>query len=277
MKYEKMLWVAACLMFLVSPAYAGNVPEFDAVDCDSTNYFAQNAFIPYGLVIQNTTAYGQPVQKYSSLGESFSATGGALYMDPCFPGYQSVLTDAWNPSTYTWRIRLQMKPESDLDLNIYACVLKHNAAWIFPGMGAVWVAAEQTGRYRSNAGQLMFIPTANPTLTVRASAGQYNSFSSFTLDARTMPGLSNIPLQSALFTQKALWEESIVVAMPETGTSNALGDPVFFLKQGDQLTIEIEIPVGHPADIYMGKDSVLVKYIGIVGTWYLSSFQCDPS
>jgi hypothetical protein len=73
-------------------------------------------------------------------------------------------------------------------------------------------------------------------------------------------------LESAFYTSKAIWEEGVVMVMPETGTTNSLGDPVFLLKQGDQIRVRIDVPTGHPADIYYGPDNVCLKYIGICGT-----------
>lgn len=295
MDWKKALLVAVAAVFLATPALAGNEPEFDVVGYDNQNVF--NDAIKQMVVDCNLDAYLAPIN-YESFwksgcktllpnqelvnffnipnnpdwGEKFVSGSGACFPDPCFGhllGYHSVLTDTWNPGSYAWWIILQMKPESDIDLNIRDCVLKHNAAWMYHDFpcGPVFIAAEQTGRYRADTGQLMFIPTANPMLTVVAYPGPYSQFSEpFVMDARTLPGLSITALEDALYTSKAIWEEGVVMVMPETGTSNALGDPVFFLKQGDQIRVSIEIPIGHPADIYYGQDNVSLKYIGICGT-----------
>lgn len=294
MDWKKILLIAVGAMFLATPALAGNEPEFDVVGYDSNNFF--NDKIKCMVVKYNEDADGEKINLYSfwrsgllkelpnaelipafnipnnaGWGEKFASASGACYPDPCYakisrPDYKSILTDTWNPGGYDWWIILQMKPESDLDLNIRDCVLKHNAAWIY-GDDAPFVAAEQTGRYRADTGQLMFIPTVNPMLTVEAHPGPFSQFSeSFILDARTLPGLGITALEDAFYTSKAIWEEGVVMVMPETGQSNALGDPVYFLKQGDQIRIHIEIPLGHPADIYYGPDNVSVKYIGICGT-----------
>ena len=157
-----------------------------------------------------------------------------------------------------------MKPESDINLNIYDCVLKHNEQ-------NIWMEAEQTGRYRADWGQLFFVPSANPSVTATASPGQYATpgfTSPIIMDARTLPGLNIVALDDMLYTSKALWEEGIVMVLPETGTQNTTGQTVYNLKQGDSIHVTIQIPFNNTADIRYGQDSVILKYIGIYGTWY---------
>jgi len=87
-----------------------------------------------------------------------------------------------------------MKPESDLNVNLYDCVLKHNEF-------SPWVAAEQTGRYRGDWSRLFFIPTANPSITVKTYPGEYATpgfTSSFIMDARALPGLDLVALDDVL-------------------------------------------------------------------------------
>jgi hypothetical protein len=64
--------------------------------------------------------------------------------------------------------------------------------------------------------------------------------------------------------------------MPETGTTNALGQTMYNLKQGDRIKVTIQIPGNNTADIRYGQDNVILKYIGIVGTWYYGDACCDP-
>jgi hypothetical protein len=296
MDWKKTLLTALAFLLLAAPLHAGNRPEFDVVGWDHQNVF--NDRINQMVVEQNLDGFQDIPINFNSFwraslekrlldggyepafgipdnpdwGEKFVSSSGACFPDPCYGrlfGYKSVLTDTWNPGSYDWWIILQMKPESDIDLNIRDCVLKHNAAWLnhdFP-CGPVFIAAEQTGRYRAANGQLMFIPTANPMITVKAWPGPYAQFSKpFLMDARTIPGLLVTSLAGALYTSKAIWDEGVVMVMPQTGCSNGMGEPVFFLKQGDQIRIHVEIPVGHPADIYYGPDNVSLKYIGICGT-----------
>ena len=59
-----------------------------------------------------------------------------------------------------------------------------------------------------------------------------------------------------------------MVVMPETGSTNASGQTTYNLKQGDRIYVKVTIPFNNTCDIRYGQDSVIVKYIGIVGTWY---------
>jgi hypothetical protein len=233
--------------------------------------FAKNTPIHYGQVIDNNIGPNGPINEFSAIfpsnpQEYFTQGAGQLFPDPCFGkfGLVSALTDAWNESVYEWYIILQMKPESDLNVNIYDCVLKHNEF-------SPWVAAEQTGRYRADWGQLFFIPTANPSITVKAYAGEYATpgfTGSFIMDARTLPGLDIVALDDVLYTSKGIWGEGIVVVLPETGKTNTSGQTMYNLKQGDRIYVKVTIPYNNSCDIRYGQDSVIVKYIGIIGTWY---------
>ena len=269
---KKVMLILFSVMFMASSAWAGNIPEFDAVGCDATNVFAQYNYIQYGQVANNNIGPNGPINYYSAIfpsglpQEFFSQTAGQLFQDPCFGqfGMLSALTDAWNEGVYNWYIVLQMKPESDINVNIYDCVLKHNEF-------SPWEAAEQTGRYRADWGQLFFIPTANPSITVKAYPGQYATpgFSApFIMDARTLPGLDIVAVDDVLYTSKGLWSEGLVMVMPETGKKNASGQTTYNLKQGDRILVTVAIPFNNTCDIRYGQDSVILKYIGIIGTWY---------
>jgi hypothetical protein len=259
-------------------AQAGNIPEYDAVCNDTQNYFAMTNSAQYGQVIVNNIGPWGPLEIYSdwckvaladgTWMEYFNTTAGALYDDPVFPGMDSALTDVYNEGTYHWNIVLQMKPESDLNINIYDSVLKHNEF-------TPWGAAEQTGRYRAPWGQLFFVSTANPQITVKAIPGQYHTpgFNApVYMDARMIPGLVATALRDAVYTSKCLWADDIVAVMPETGTQNTLGEKMYNLKQGDMISVDIYVPGNNTADIRYGQDSVTVKYIGIVGTWLYDPF-----
>ena len=275
MKKTTLATVGFSVLMGAAVAQAGNIPEFDAVCDDSANYFAVANSAQYGAVIANNIGPGGPLNLRSCWPppvdpptqiehEEFTNTAGQMFDDPVFPGMDSALTDVYNQGTYHWNIVLQMKPESDLNLNIYDSVLKHNEF-------TPWGGAEQTGRYRAPWGQLFFIPSANPNVTVMAIPGRYAT-TGFTapvvLQARVMPGLGTATLQNALYTSNCIWSEDLVVVMPETGTTNALGQSMYNLKQGDMISVDIAIPGNNTADIRYGADSVTVKYIGIVGTWY---------
>ena len=50
---KKVMLILIAVMFMASTAWAGNIPEFDAVGCDVTNVFAQTNQAQYGQVIRN--------------------------------------------------------------------------------------------------------------------------------------------------------------------------------------------------------------------------------
>jgi hypothetical protein len=273
------------------PALAGDVPEFDAVGNDSNNFF--NDFIKKSVVDNNVNFLGVKINQFSDwelaqliqfdvyneatwptfpnvkLGsgnapfELFYTSAGLLQPDPCFPGYFSALTSVDNYGKYQYVIVLQMKPQSDLNVNIRDCVLK-------PNKFNIWTDAEQTGRFRWPWGTLEFIRTANPTISVYAIPGPFAT-SGFAapvlLDARRMPTLRKTLLDEKYYTSKALWEEGIVVVMPETGTTNRRQDPLYDLHQGDMIFVELKTD-GGTTDIWYGPDNVIVKYVGIIGTWF---------
>lgn len=284
---RKKISVLVCgAMLVAGSAFAGNIPEFDAVGDDTANFFATTNSAQYGAVITNNvgalgpvnadsdfttvvyeTIYGpRPEQDKKIFGEYFKTDAGQLFADYCFGAFSSALTDVWNEGKYHWSIVLQMKPESDLNINIYDCVLKHNEF-------TPWGSAEQTGRYRAPWGQLFFVPSANPAITVTAVSGPFNTNGpfSFVMDGRTLPGLTKVALDGAVYTSKAIWTEGIVAELPATGTTNMAGLPVYNLHMGDRILVDVTVPGNNSTDIRYGADSVIVKYIGIVGTWVYAS------
>jgi hypothetical protein len=289
MKLFKITIVLFAALALSMPTWAGNIPEFDAVGLDSANVFAVTNIAQYGQVIQLNTwplpngaminvdsdftqanfPVGFPGLGAFGLFEAFITSAGQLNVDPCFGRfgqYQSAMIDAWNEATYEWLIVLQMKPETDINLNIYDCVLKHNTF-------NLWGDAEQTGRYRAPWGQLFFTPNQNPIISVKAWPGEYPTpgfEAPFTMDARTLPGLDLVPLTDAFYTSKALWSEGIIMVMPETGVVNESGETMYALKQGDVMQVQVYVNP-NPTDIFYGQDNVILKYVGIVGTHYLRS------
>lgn len=293
MKWFKIFGILAIASMLALPAWAGNIPEFDAVYCDADNLFAKTNLTQHFQVIHRNVGPFGPINFYSIFplqyintgflwGEQFVTNAGQLFPDPCFDylgmpcfegeGYYSALTDAWNEGEYEWWIILQMKPESDINLNIKDCVLKHNEfdPYGIPGFPET-ASAEQTGRYRAPWGQLMFVPSANPSISAAAYPGPYATpgfTEPFSMDARRLPGLRLVSLDNVLYTSKAIWEEGIVMALPATGESNVAGDTTFNLKQGDQIRVKVTVPFNNTVDLRYGKDNVMLKYIGIVGTWY---------
>lgn len=265
--FKKWMVILSAVALLAGPAFAGNIPEFDAVGKDSANFFIDD--VMKSVVDNVLDRYKNKINDFSDFvpngSEFFNNTAGALYPDPCFPGYVSAMVDMSNSATFTWQIVLQMKPESDIDLSIRDCVLKHNTF-------NVWGSAEQTGRYRTDRGKLMFLLSGNPTVAVKAFPGKYKTAgfpgAGFYLNARTTPGLLPLPLNGQFYTSKALWDETIVMEMPVTGVLNGLGETQYTLKQGDKINVTVSVSEDNTADIFYGADNVVLKYIGIVGTEY---------
>jgi hypothetical protein len=256
---KKVMLLVVAMAFAAAPALAGNIPEFDAVGVDSDNFF--NDFIKDMVVANNIDSNGVVINDFSDfVNEFFSTSASAAGPSPCFPGYQDQKAGPWFPNYFQWNIVLQMAPETDLDLNIRDCVLKENRT-------NIWFYAQQTGRWRQSNGKLVFRRNMNPHVTVVASPGpkQIGSPAPFIMDARRMPGLGLTALDGKLYTSKALWEEGIVMKMPEPGTFNQAGQPVFVLREGDVINVQFDIPWNNPVDIYYGPDNVILKYVGIVG------------
>jgi hypothetical protein len=245
---KKLALLVLFVAFVSAPALAGNIPEFDAVGDDSANFF--NDFIKDMVVANNIDAGGTVINNFSDFTpyiytdlepwEYFVTSASGDDPSPCFPGYFDYKAGPWFPNTYEWRIALQMAPETDLDLNIRDCVLKEN-------MRNIWFYAQQTGRWRQTNGKLVFAKNKNPRVTVLALPGirQPAAAAPFYMDARRMPGLGLTALLQKLYTSKALWEEGIVMKMPEPGTFNQLGQPVFVLREGD-LLCQFDIPWNNP-------------------------------
>jgi hypothetical protein len=261
---KKLALISLAMVFMTVPVLAGNIPEFDAVGNDSANFF--NDFIKDVVVannpINNDSDFSD-VPFDGRFAEYFATSAAALRLDPCFGfnGYLSSKAGPWFENYYEWRIVLQMAPETDLDLNIRDCVLKENQT-------NIWFYAQQTGRYRNTNGKLVFVKRANPRMTVMATSGFKNIVpqgQSFYMDARLMPTLNLKCFDDLLYTSKALWEESLVLAMPEPGGFNQCGQPVFPLREGDLITTRVTVPFNNPVDIWYGPDNVSIKYVGIIG------------
>jgi len=294
MNFRKILTVFVAVTFMCVPAFAGDQPEFDTVGDDSLNFF--NDAIKQMVVDNNIAANGIPINLASDFTECFDCdldedddftaweffdqTAGTLYEDPCFSRigyYESALTDWWNSGEYEWQIVLQKKPQTDIALNIVDCVLKHNS--FDPFGDTPYSGAEQTGRYTLPWGEPIFVPSANPRVTVTALPGCYattgfQAQGSFNMDARTMPGLEVVPLVDALYTSIGIWEEGVVMVMPETGYTNAGGVPTFRLKQGDRLLVRVEVPSNNSVDIRYGADNVILKYVAVHGTEFMNTDAC---
>ncbi|MCP4114916.1 MAG: hypothetical protein GY737_05820 [Desulfobacteraceae bacterium] len=261
---KRIITLIAALAILSAPAFAGDRPEFDCVGDDATNYF--NDAIKNMVVVQNPWNLSSDFTGYIFNGEPMEYFIPPVQMTPdiCFldPVYLSAYTQWRRPAVYDYKIVLQMDPQSDLDINIVDCVVKHNSKTAF-GTDP-WEGADQTGRFQLTDGTSVFMPGANPMITVMAMPGPNAVFgfnNPFYLTNRTQGGLTDLLMQNLLYTSKALWEEGLVARMPEysVGDENPLS-------AGDMLAIRIEIPFLNPVDIRYGRDNVCIKYVGIDGT-----------
>jgi hypothetical protein len=267
---KRVALITLAMVFMTVPALAGNIPEFDAVGDDSANVF--NDAVKAQVVRNNPINLDSDFTDILFDGryaEYFATSAAALREDPCFGflDYMSAKAGPWFENYYEWRIVLQMAPETDLDLSIRDCVLKENQR-------DIWFYAQQTGRYRKTNGKLVFNKRANPRMTVMATSGFKNvvpAGQSFYMDARLMPTLKLVCFDDLLYTSKALWEESMVLAMPEPGGFNQCGQPVFPLREGDLITTRVTVPFNNPVDIWYGPDNVSIKYVGIIGLELLRS------
>jgi hypothetical protein len=265
----KIKLLAASMLLVSAQGYAG-VPEFDTVGDDSSNYF--NDGVKQSVVANNIDGFGNNVNQNSDwtntdpdvARESFESTGSPN-PDPCFAGYNSRLAGQYNTNEFHWEIVLQMKPESDLDLGIRDCVLSG-----FSDANNINTAASQTGRYRTRRGALRFFDDANPRITAVAYAGPRNNFQPFTMDYRAHAGLELGALEGQLYTSKALWQEHIVLKMPEDGSTNESGQPTVRLREGDSIMVWIQIPGNNSTNLYYGQDNVTLDYVGERGTAYLT-------
>ena len=276
MKLFKFTVILSALVLISAVAWAGNTPEYDAVGYDYGNFFSQST-VYYQVVNGGPNGYLEQDSAFSR--EGFDTNAGQLKPSPCY-GIPAALTDVWNEGTYEWWIVLQMKPEADINLNIYDCVLKHNETNIFG-------YADQTGRYRMPWGELMFNAAWNPLVSASAVPGPYatTAFAEWynatgdelILDARTLPGLVLVPLDGVSYTSKAHWPEGLVMAAPKTGTTNGSGQMEYNLKQGDMIHVKVEIPPDtNTFDVWYGPDSVILKYIGIINTELFAGLDINP-
>jgi hypothetical protein len=276
MKLFKFCVVLSALVLISVVAWAGNTPEYDAVGYDYGNFFSQGT-VYYQVV--NNGPNGALERDSAFYEEDFDTNAGQLKASPCY-GIPAALTDVWNEGTYEWWIVLQMKPEADINLNIYDCVLKHNETNIYE-------YADQTGRYRMPWGELMFNAAWNPLVSASAIPGPFatTAFAEWydangdelILDARTLPGLVSVPLDGVSYTSKAHWPEGLVLAAPKTGNTNGSGQMEYNLKQGDLIHVKVNIPPDtNTVDVWYGPDSVILKYIGIINTEYFAGVEPTP-
>lgn len=243
-------------------------PEFDAVGNDSSIFFKD--YCKDMIIVKGQDRFGRAINDFSDFpSEGFANTAAGLTPDPCFSSsgntYLSSLASTWTQATYEWRIALQMKPASDVSLHVVGCVLT-------AGETDGWKQARQTGLYRTPWAPRtpVFSPQANPRIQVRALPGPFSVTGfpqeGFYLDARKSPGLDSSSLLAGYLTLQSMVEGNVLLALPRTGATNALGQTTFELSRGDVLQISIVTPYNNTADVRFGADNVHVKYLGFVGT-----------
>ncbi len=219
----------------------------------------------------------QPAEFFTVAGTNFQAV-----TDPCFTfssnavgntshfPYMSIYTPERDGAIYRWRIVLQKKPTSDIDINIEDCVLTESVNC----PTGIFTTPGETGFF--NLGPyLLFWQATLPTMTAVAIPGPNASLGFSTIQqlyARLQPETTSTiyPLFDLPFVSKAFFDEAIVVAMPQTAAGPfPIGNfaPGFTLTGGDMIDISIGIPEStNPNDYYFGPDNVFVKYIGMTGT-----------
>ena len=265
---KKTLMILLAAAFIAAPAYAGNVPEFDAVGCDATNYF--NDDVRNMVAAVNANSMGVNLNCNSDFYTEYYSTNAADdSWDACFPGYISNLIDCGNEAEYVWQIVLQLKPKTDLDLNIRDCVLECYGTEIFGNAG-------QTGRFRTLFGSIMFEDGRNPSLTVTAKSGPKTDFADFIMDARMLPTLGLVALDDVLYTSKGLWTEGIVLALPLNGECSSSGVMYNFnLREGDKINVKIEVPINNCSEIRYGSDNVVIEYVGMSSMSLIGDACCE--
>ena len=245
-------------------------PEIDLVGQDS-QYFFRDDWISQ-IFINGKDNSGTRINNFSAFeSEFFSTNSGQATIDTCYStptrSYLSVLTPTWSAAEYEWEIVLQMKPATDLVLQLHGCVLK-------TGENDVWTAGYQTGFYTVPwaPNQPVFVSAVNPRLTVQALPGPKakDGFPAqgFFLDTRRHSGLQVAPLAESLITVQTLGSESIVIALPSEGGINASGQTMYSLSRGDRIKVVVSIPGDTTADVRFGESGAVMQYIGIKGTEY---------
>ena len=267
---RKMIIVLLAMVFVTFQSFAEQSIEIDTVGCDASNFFLDPA--GQAIIANNINSFDKAINYWSNFdGEYFETNAGPLHSDPCFSTderlYNSALTGTDNGAFYEWNIVLQMKPEYDLNLKIIDCVLATNES-------DPYSKAAQTAYYRLPYGPISFNPYASPRLTVTAHPGPFaisGFVEPFHLDARMLPSLDVVPLDEIEYASKGIFAESILLKRPVSGVApNASGEEMFTLKQGDQIRVRIEVPALNTVDIRYGHGNVMLEYIGIRHTGYLT-------
>ena len=194
----------------------------------------------------------------------------------------------FNAGYYEWRVVLPKKPRGNLNIALQCAVLK-------PQEIDVTDCAAEMGERQGpgscnpaflNPGRNPVLNATLPRLTAAASPGPWNpaSFSPFNLTAYRNPSpyalsfgsggaISDGPSSSILaggvnarINLKSCFTKSIFVKQPVSGQVNARGQVESDLEAGDRIFVRLDVPRGHPMDIYCHAQSLKVLGIGDGGT-----------
>ena len=245
-------------------------PEYDVVGNDSDLFFKDIQI--ERIIDEGVNAANRRINDYSDFpSEFFQASPPGTAADPCYSSsgtsYPSVYSPARLASTFEWEITLQMKPSSDLVVNLNTCVLK-------AGERDMWTYASQTGTFRTPWApqDTNFNPSANPHISVKALPGPFAAIGfpagGFYLDTRKQPDLNIAPLVDKPVTILTFVQEGIVAVLPRQGNSNSLGQTLYELNSGDRIEVVLTVPRNNGADLYFGSQNVFMKYNGTIGSDY---------
>jgi hypothetical protein len=247
-------------------------PEFDAVGDDSDLFFKDRQI--ERIISTGVNAENRRINEYSDFpAESFLASPPGMAVDPCYASsgatYMSVYSPARLEATFEWEFTLQMKPSSDLVLNLNTCALK-------AGELDMWTYASQTGTFRTPWApqNVIFNPSANPSISVKALPGPMAAIGfpdeGFFMDTRKQPDLDLAPLYDKPVTLLAFVQQGIVVVLPRQGNSNSLGQTLYELNPGDRIRVVIGVPRNNSTALYFGSQNVYIRYNGTIGSDYTS-------
>ena len=244
-------------------------PEYDAVGDDSANFFQDQMTGMINDFSRDSQNNRINFDSDFTPQESFSTDAASLVPDPCFANGsgtpQAALTTAFQNANYTWEVVLQMQPAADIFLQANACVLDSTKEDILTD-------GRQTGLYRTpwDPDQQVFLKGANPQITVKALPGpnavQGFPSTGFLMDARKLPGLEMVSLFESPLALQAFINQGVLMAKPKQGASNSAGETMYELMPGDRIQVTISIPANSTADIWLGPENIIIRYLGVVGT-----------
>ena len=243
-------------------------PEFDTVGTDSTNLFTDISRRRISANLKDSA--GRLINDYSDFSqEYFLCDAGVPINDPCFSAggsiYQSVFTPPWSEALYEWRIVLQMKPASDIGLQVAACVLEGDQTDPFK-YGA------QTGHYRLPwSPEIIHVtPSAVPRVSVRAYPGPRAAAGfpqqGFALDIRRVPDQGLSPGMDVRLFLSCLNTSHLSLVMPINGEVNSMGETVRELHAGDIISVQLAVPFNNTAGLRLGDENVSLNYLGRAGS-----------